>query len=934
MAMRSPVGRLFSFLPRYSIRHPVRVLVIAGLLTLAAAPGALRLKLRTDGHALVAEQAPEVRYDRAVRAEFGLEDAIVVLIRSPHPDGIFNPATLQRVRELTVKLGALEGIHPANLFSLATERGFRNRPGTFEFQTFLETPRTTKAELEQLRDDLRRIKLYTGTLVSQDGTATAILIGAPPGRDRTELCREIGDVVAAQEPMAEEIFIIGAPVAEALLGAHILQDLGVPRALLGTGGVLAESAAWTWPRSFYDLRVLIAQHLGLLPVALFLMGLIFYLSFRSVAGVMLPLMEVGACLVVTFGLMGWLGVPIYLTIAVMPVMLTAMGISDEIYVFSRYAELLRERPGMNHGELVALTMEEKWRPVLNTAATTAIGFLSFAFSPLRPVQAFGIFTAFGILFCLLWTLTVIPALLVLLNPARFVLRQPGRAAVKVAPENSWLGQFARGVLRWRTMLLVAAVVLVALAPLGVRRLVVQDSWIDGFDPGSPFRRATEWVNEQFRGTHMLLVTVEGRATGRQGIMPLAATEENKITLPGGTASDPAELVQNWITVSIAPQTANTNPPARRRPAAWSSWIQSADVRDGKLLLTTPPADLSPKFYLLPTSNEVLRYELRTQPFMTEATLRRVAALETFIEGRRERAVGGVLGPASYVATSSFMARPLDEANRRIPSTPPEIRGAWGNYQLARGVERLRQAVDTNYARGVITVFMRNANFVDTAKLMEDIRRYEREQLTPHGLKLGFAGDVAVSQSLIRGIVNTQVQSLLWSLLGILLVTSVLARSIRWGVYCVLPSALAVLVNFAVMGWLGMPLGVATSMFAGMTLGMGVDFAIHLLESFETEHATGLAADAALIRAVAKVGPAVLINAGSVAVGFGVLMLSQVPANARLGALVVLGIGNCLLASLLVLPVIFRLWPPRASTGRNDPSGPVVTQPSGSDVSSK
>ncbi len=911
MAMRPPVAQLFSSLPRYSIRHPGRVLVIALVVVLAAAPGALRLKLRTDGHALVAEQAPEVRQDRAVRAEFGLEDAIVVLVRSPHPDGVFNAGTLQRVRELTARFAALEGIHPANLFSLATERGFRNRPGTFAFQTFLETPRATKAELDELRDDLRRIKLYTGTLVSQDGTATAILIGAPAGRDRTALCREIGDVIAAQEAGSEEISIIGAPVAEALLGAHILQDLGVPRALLGTEGVgVNEPAAWRWPKSFYQLRVFIAQHVGLLPAALFLMGLIFYLSFRSVAGVMLPLVEVGACLVVTFGLMGWLGVPIYLTIAVMPVMLTAMGISDEIYVFSRYAELLREQPGTAHAELVARTMEEKWRPVLNTAATTAIGFLSFAFSPLRPVQAFGIFTAFGILFCLLWTLTVIPALLVLLNPARFVVRRRSGARVKVAPENSWLGRFARGVLRWRFALLAGALVLLALAPLGVRRLVVQDSWIDGFDPASPFRRATEWVNGQFRGTHMLLVTVEAPAKVRQGSMPLAATEENKITLPVAAVNDPAELVQNWISVSIVPQAANTNPPARRRPAAWQSWVQAAEGRDGQLILITPLADLSPKFYLLPTSNEVLRYEMRAQPFMTEATLRRVAELEAFIEGRRERAVGGVLGPASYVATSRFMARPFDEANRRIPSTPPEIRGAWGNYQLARGVERLRQAVDTNFARGVITVFMRNANFVDTAKLMEDIRGYERAHLTPRGIQLSFAGDVAVSQSLIRGIVSTQVQSLLWSLLGILVVTGVLARSARWGLYCVLPSALAVLVNFAVMGWLGMPLGVATSMFAGMTLGMGVDFAIHLLESYETEQATGLGADAALIRAVAKVGPAVLINAGSVAVGFGVLMLSQVPANARLGALVVLGIGNCLLASLLVLPVLFRLWPPR------------------------
>ena len=65
---------------RYSIRHPKLVLAIALLALLAIAPGALRLRLRTDGHALVPQNAPEILYDRAIRDEFGLEDPIVVVI--------------------------------------------------------------------------------------------------------------------------------------------------------------------------------------------------------------------------------------------------------------------------------------------------------------------------------------------------------------------------------------------------------------------------------------------------------------------------------------------------------------------------------------------------------------------------------------------------------------------------------------------------------------------------------------------------------------------------------------------------------------------------------------------------------------------------------------------------------------------------------------
>ena len=55
----------------------------------------------------------------------------------------------------------------------------------------------------------------------------------------------------------------------------------------------------------------------------------------------------------------------------------------------------------------------------------------------------------------------------------------------------------------------------------------------------------------------------------------------------------------------------------------------------------------------------------------------------------------------------------------------------------------------------------------------------------------------------------------------------------------------------------------------------------------------------------RTGPAVLTNTLAVSLGFGILMLSQVPANARLGLLTVLGLVDCLIATLLLLPVLLR-----------------------------
>src|SRR6185295_15434720 len=111
----------------------------------------------------------------------------------------------------------------------------------------------------------------------------------------------------------------------------------------------------------------IAGHIGLLPIALAVMTIVFYVSFRSVMAVLLIWIKIGCCLLIVFGIMGWCGVPIYLTTAVIPVILTATGVSDEVHIFTRYA-VRRRRSGDDDSasECMLDAMTEVWRPVTMT----------------------------------------------------------------------------------------------------------------------------------------------------------------------------------------------------------------------------------------------------------------------------------------------------------------------------------------------------------------------------------------------------------------------------------------------------------------------------------------------------------------------------------------------------------------------------------------
>ena len=892
----------FGSLSMNAIRRPRMVLAIVSVIVLAAAPGIWRLKLRTDGHALVSPKAPEVLYDLCIRDKFGIKDNIVVLIRSSDPDGFLNPGTVQLVRDLTAALARMPGIQPGHVTSLATEPSFRYRPGTHQVQHLLDPALTNKAALDELRNDLTRIELYTVTLVSLDGKSTVILVGVPNGADRTQLYLQVRHIISSvQKSARDEIAVTGAPVAEALLGTQILEDLGVPRALLGASAQGSEE--WKRPASLHELCLWAARRIGLVPLAALVMMVVFLFCFRNVLAALLPLPGVAAVLLVVFGLMGWCGVPLYLTSAVMPVLLTVLSVTNDIYLFNRYFSLLRDKPGVNHVELVGETFDKLTCPVACTSLTAAIGFLSFGFSPLIPVRMFGLFTGVGALLGLFFSLTVVPALLVLVNPAwlRSRRRREESPAASLAEGFVRLGQI---VVRRRTWVVSLALLATALIPLGLHQLVVQDSWTNGFDPESEFRRVTQLVNQEFFGMHRLFVSFDApRKLG--GKAPASAFGPGTLSLPGDFVRNSALVDGSSITLSVVDKSRAGD---AFTSAVWQSEVQMPGWVGDRLVLRLSTGIMAANFQQELAKVGQANFEIVAHSHVQPEIIRTTGELGDFIRQRSRYAVGGVISPMDYVTTTAFMTRPEVPNARRLPDDADDIKMLWDFYGIARGERHLREVVDTNYWRSLTTVFLKDANFVDTAKLMSDIRGYEREHLTPKGIKVGFAGDVAVSQSLIHGIVTTQMQSLIWSLAGIFVVTAWFGRSLRWGFYCLLPSALAILVKFAIMGWAGIPLGVATAMFAAMTLGIGVNCAIHLLEGFRLARNAGASPPEALSDSLRLTGPPALINTLAVSLGFGVLMLSQVPANARLGLLLVLGLVNCFIVSLVLLPVLLYWWP--------------------------
>ena len=218
---------------------------------------------------------------------------------------------------------------------------------------------------------------------------------------------------------------------------------------------------------------------------------------------------------------------------------------------------------------------------------------------------------------------------------------------------------------------------------------------------------------------------------------------------------------------------------------------------------------------------------------------------------------------------------------------------------------LRERVDDDHRWARVTVFIRDADY---SRIDSVLKAAERETLGQGlGHKIVPFGDGWISYLTVRLLVEGQVSSIALALLTDLILITILLRSVRMGLIAVLPVGFSLLLVLAALAVAGTPLGIANSMFAGIALGIGLDFAIHLTTAYRQKLREGMFAGEALRSTLELTGPAICVSAASITAGFSVLMLSELVPNVQLGVMICLCLLTCAATTLLLIPSLLKLW---------------------------
>ncbi len=718
--------------------------------------------IETDLDKYMPEDHPAFKYSDKAEEMFDIRDAIMIAIENKK--GIYNYTTLKKIKSLTKELQKLDEIEDKDdILSLYTADNIIANEEGLEIERFFKKVPKTKEKLENLRKNVRNNEMIYRRLVSEDETASVIMAKIKDNSFSDSLYNEINSLASKYSGDGDKIYVAGQPIVEGMMGSLMPKDMQ-----------------------------------KMFPLVLLLILIVLFITLRSVKGTIITLLVVLISTVWTFGLMLFLGYPIYAITTLIPVMLIAIGVADGIHLYNHIMLQHHNNPDISKRNLIRDMIKEMWVPVMMTSVTTAIGFLSLLSSEVYPIKYFAVFTGLGVMFAMLLSLIFIPAMINIFGLSKIKAKKSG--------EQEFFKKHAKDftdlVINHRKIWITLTVIVLLIFGYGISKVWINSSFLARFPSSNPIVETDKFVNDKFAGTTTINVILEGNKK-----------DEFK---------DPVVLS----------------------------------------LMDKMAKDIDVKY----------------------------------------KEVGGSLSVNDFIKRMNKVLNEDRQKMYKIPDNKNLIAQYFLLYEMSGGSDRLWEVVDENFKTANLRFQLKTDNSKTLNSLIKSIESYKPE-FKKLGVDLNFAGGgyklLVFSDLILEG----QIRSLFFSFIIVIILLSIMFKSIKTGLIGVIPITITTIISFGVLGLFNIPLETTTALISSIAIGIGIDYAVHFIDRYKKNALNTGDKYITVIKTMEHSGRAIAFNAVVVILGFLVLIFSEFKPNIALGAIVSLNMLTSFIGTVTIMLII-------------------------------
>ncbi|TLM76884.1 efflux RND transporter permease subunit [Microbulbifer harenosus] len=861
--------------------HPKIVLALVALLTITAAAGLPRLKLDASADSLTLETDDSLDFFREISERYNSGDFLVVTYRYKDGD-LFSEESLATMRRLQDELAMVNGVTGVQSI-LNVPLLYSPKLSITDVADGIRTLSSPGTERDLVRREFLESPIYKELILSPDGETTAMMLNLELDREGLDLVRERdalrrlrnSDGLSAEQTQRLETvtaeYLQHRTAQEAAARERVKEVRKIlahydGNAELFLGGLtMITSDMIAFIQS--DLVVFGAGILAFIVITLLLI-------FRQPRWVLLPLITCVTTAVIMLGLLSWLDWRMTVISANFVALLLIITLAITIHLAVRYREYFAEHPEWDRFQLASATVAFMAKPCMYTGLTTMVAFISLVVSGIRPVIDFGWMMTIGVTLALVLSFLILPASLMLLKKRDGGLGEDN--------SHAFTQVFSRFTENHKGIVLGVAALAAVISVVGITRLKVENRFIDYFDDSTEIYQGMLVIDQRLGGTISLDVVLN---RPEQAVPELDAEDD-----PFGADFDGAEGASD---------------------EEFSAAASGDEMAAGEDLAEEDPFAADDPF-----SSGASASEGPDPYWFTVAGLNQIEQLHDFLEAQPE------IGKVQSLATLYKVAKDLND-------------GGLNDFELAVARQSLPEEINQvlvnpywspqdQQARITMRVMETDPN-LRRDELIQRIYSYVENDMGIASENVRQTGMLVLYNNMLQSLFKSQILTLGAVFAGILLMFLVLFRSLWLSVIALVPNMLAACVVLGGMGLANIPLDMMTITIAAITVGIGVDHAIHYLYRFREEFAKDGDYVATMHRSHATIGRAMFYTAITIIAGFSILALSKFVPSIYFGLLTALAMSAALLGSLTLLPLLLVLIKPLPKPVENAPAGKLVTE---------
>ena len=645
--------------------------------------------------------------------------------------------------------------------------------------------------------------------------------------------------------------------------------------------------------------------------ALVLLLACFWLFFRQIKFIVLPLIICAYSVVLAAGLFGFLGFEITVISSNFIALQLIITVSVCIHLIVAYREFSARFHAFSQRQLVYAVLRERARPCFFAIFTTIVGFMSLIFCDIKPVISLGIMMSVGIFISLLVAFGVFGAIMSLQTRTH-----NNRSFERSFKFTLWCAETA---LRSRRAVYGMCAAAVIFGLYGISQLRVENSFIGYFKESTDIHAGMKVIDTNLGGTIPLDIIVKFQSAG--GADPAGESENSasgSANSKNGENSNPAgrnsiaqssaaqnstAAAQNFIAGNSIPQSSvaaaqnfndqNFTEQSSAMAAQPSGAVNSDQTHAANLEQNSAASDDFGDF-----EAEYAANENKPQYWFTSEKMRIIGKIDDFLKDKSvtgHEFIGNVSSLASLLKLGKQINQGRDLDDLSLALIYSELPQNYREMVLLPFVN-----IEANEAHFSVRTIDSDPD-LRRAQFLADLKRDLDSLLAKDNVTVQISGIMVLYNNMLQSLMSSQIGTLGITVLVLFVLFVIIFRSLSYALIAIVVNLIPLCACFGIMGVAGIPLDIMSITIAAISIGIGVDDVIHYIYRYKREFARSGDEAAAIRASHASIGYAMYYTSFAIILGFSVMMMSNFWPTIYFGLLICLVMGLLLLGALIILP---------------------------------